>query len=88
MYKFVSLKFTYDISAWQLERQKEREETTEETAQLDKAWTDVWSGLIVTLKPPPSNNIMGEYDKAVKSLIFEAKAKPTDRLKTDEELAK
>ena len=70
-----------------MERQKQREETTEETAQLDKDWTAVHGILIHKLKPVATAK-KDDYDKAVSSLIFEAKAKPTNRLKTDEELAK
>ena len=71
-----------------MERQKQKEETTEETDKLDKDWTAVHSILIHQLKPVATNVKKDDYDKAVKSLIFETKAKPTDRLKTDEELAK
>jgi nucleolar protein 14 len=72
----------------QMERQKQKEETTEETTQLDKDWTAVHGILIHQLKPVAGTVKKDDYDKAVKSLIFDAKAKPTDRLKTDEELAK
>ncbi|KAL5261013.1 hypothetical protein ACHWQZ_G006908 [Mnemiopsis leidyi] len=71
-----------------LERQKQKEEATEETTQLDDDWTSIHGLLMPHLRPVVNTKKKDDYDIAVKSLIFEAKAKPTDRLKTDEELAK
>ena len=73
---------------FQLERQKQKEEATEETTQLDDDWTSIHGLLMPHLRPVVNTKKKDDYDIAVKSLIFEAKAKPTDRLKTDEELAK
>ena len=65
-----------------------KEEANEDTAQLDKDWTAIHSLLVPKLKPIVNNAPRDTYDRDVKSLMFEAKAQPTDRLKGDEELAK
>ena len=70
-----------------MERQKLKEEATEETAELDKDWGAL-KGIMSTKIKPLGRKIVDDYDSSVKELIFEAKAKPTDRLKTDEEIAK
>ncbi|XP_067656248.1 nucleolar protein 14-like [Haliotis asinina] len=70
------------------DRQSEREKTAELTEKLDEQWEDVaqlvrgWTG---KKEKQPGND---DYDIAVRELKFEIKGKATDRLKTEEELAK
>ena len=59
----------------------------EETTGLDNDWKEL-QGILVHNMPPAPTKAKDDYDVAVRELIFETKAKPTDRLKTEEELAK
>ncbi|XP_046571254.1 nucleolar protein 14-like [Haliotis rubra] len=72
------------------DRQSEREKTVELTEELDEQWKDVAQllrGMTTgkTEKQPAKND---DYDITVRELKFEIKGKATDRLKTEEELAK
>merc|ERR1712168_941721 len=72
------------------ERRKTKELAFELTQRLDKEWKDIH--LLLTKqsnesKPAPKEK-QDDYDKIVKELVFEAKGKPTERLKSAEEIAK
>jgi len=69
------------------ERQKDKEESTEVTDLLDKDWTALQALMGPSLHPSRQTE-RDDYDTTVKELVFEAKAKPTDRMKSEEELAK
>ncbi|KAK6185807.1 hypothetical protein SNE40_007956 [Patella caerulea] len=81
------------------ERQSEKNERLEMTEQVDKEYKEVMDLLCGLSRPPKSSDKKGEkeaavttkvddYDIAVRTLQFEAKGKASDRLKTDEEIAK
>ncbi|KGL75833.1 Nucleolar protein 14, partial [Tinamus guttatus] len=75
------------------ERQTQRESALELTEKLDNDWKEIQTLLVRKTpksekkdkeeKPKPD-----EYDMIVRELGFEMKAKPSDRMKTEEELAK
>ncbi|XP_070613104.1 nucleolar protein 14 [Erythrolamprus reginae] len=74
------------------ERQAQRENTLELTEKLNNDWKDIQALLLqrtsksqsqVQEKPKPD-----EYDVLVRELGFEMKTQPSDRMKTEEELAK
>ncbi|XP_071170324.1 nucleolar protein 14-like isoform X2 [Mytilus edulis] len=72
------------------ERQMEKEKSLQLTQQLDDDWKSLRFLMASgrnkeddTVKPKKD-----DYDIAVRELQFEMKSKPTDRLKTEEELAK
>ncbi|XP_071827563.1 nucleolar protein 14-like isoform X2 [Apostichopus japonicus] len=72
------------------ERQKEKEDIEDMTDELDKNFRDV-SHLLAGLKgksDAKSSLKSDDYDIMVKELMFESKAKATDRLKTPEEEAR
>ena len=72
------------------ERQIVKEEAFEITQKLDNELKDI-QGLLIkwdNSKPAVREEKPDDYDKNVKSLMFEAKATPTNRLKTEEEIAK
>lgn len=72
------------------ERQKEKEDMLDMTDELDKDFKDV-SHLLAGFKNKSISDApqqSDDYDIMVKELIFEAKAKATDRLKTPEEQAR
>ncbi|NWV96408.1 NOP14 protein, partial [Machaerirhynchus nigripectus] len=76
------------------ERQTRRENTLELTEKLDKDWKEIQT--LIAHKTPKSEKKdkevekpkPDEYDMIVRELGFEMKAKPSERLKTEEELAK
>ncbi|XP_009070648.1 PREDICTED: nucleolar protein 14 [Acanthisitta chloris] len=76
------------------ERQTQRESALELTAKLDKDWKEIQS--LIVCKTPKSEKKdkevekpkPDEYDMIVRELGFEMKAKPSERMKTEEELAK
>ncbi|NXC82811.1 NOP14 protein, partial [Cercotrichas coryphoeus] len=76
------------------ERQTRRESALELTEKLDKDWKEIQA--LIARKPPKSERKdkeeekpkPDEYDMIVRELGFEMKAKPSERLKTEEELAK
>ncbi|XP_009908384.1 nucleolar protein 14 [Dryobates pubescens] len=76
------------------ERQSRRESALELTEKLDKDWKEIQT--LMAHKPPKSERKdkevekpkPDEYDMIVRELGFEMKAKPSERMKTEEELAK
>ncbi|NWV76033.1 NOP14 protein, partial [Dasyornis broadbenti] len=76
------------------ERQTQRESALELTEKLDKDWKEIQT--LIARKTPKSERKdkevekpkPDEYDMIVRELGFEMKAKPSERLKTEEELAK
>ncbi|XP_064007653.1 nucleolar protein 14 isoform X2 [Pogoniulus pusillus] len=76
------------------ERQSRRESALELTEKLDKDWKEIQT--LMARKPPKSERKdkevekpkPDEYDIIVRELGFEMKAKPSERMKTEEELAK
>lgn len=72
------------------EKQKEREEFIQMTQKVDEEWKELRAlmggGKKSTDDTPPSKTV-DDYDVTVRELQFEIKAKASDRLKTDEELA-
>ncbi|NWR27892.1 NOP14 protein, partial [Tachuris rubrigastra] len=76
------------------ERQTRRESALELTEKLDKDWKEIQT--LMARKPPKSERKdkeiekpkPDEYDMIVRELGFEMKAKPSERMKTEEELAK
>ncbi|XP_027498705.1 nucleolar protein 14 [Corapipo altera] len=76
------------------ERQTRRESTLELTEKLDNDWKEIQT--LMAHKPPKSERKdkevekpkPDEYDMIVRELGFEMKAKPSERMKTEEELAK
>ncbi|NWJ09414.1 NOP14 protein, partial [Crypturellus undulatus] len=75
------------------ERQTQRESALELTEKLDNDWKEIQS--LMVRKTPKSEKKdkeekpkPDEYDMIVRELGFEMKAKPSDRMKTEEELAK
>ncbi|NWV62404.1 NOP14 protein, partial [Malurus elegans] len=76
------------------ERQSRRESALELTEKLDKDWKEIQT--LMARKTPKSEKKdkevekpkPDEYDMIVRELGFEMKAKPSERLKTEEELAK
>ncbi|XP_043918855.1 nucleolar protein 14 isoform X1 [Protopterus annectens] len=76
------------------ERQTQREKATELTLKLDNDWKEI-QALLAHKTPKSERNNKEEakskqedYDIIVRELGFEMKAKPSDRLKTEQELAK
>ncbi|XP_045429957.1 nucleolar protein 14 isoform X2 [Pipistrellus kuhlii] len=74
------------------ERQAQREDALELTEKLDRDWREI-QGLLAR-RPPQAQSRAQEkpqpdaYDRAVRELGFEMKAQPSERMKTEEELAK
>ncbi|NXJ06730.1 NOP14 protein, partial [Odontophorus gujanensis] len=76
------------------ERQSRRESALELTEKLDNDWKEIQT--LMARKPPKSERKdeevekpkPDEYDMIVRELGFEMKAKPSERMKTEEELAK
>ncbi|NXV81750.1 NOP14 protein, partial [Atlantisia rogersi] len=76
------------------ERQTRRENALELTEKLDKDWKEIQT--LIVHKTPKSEKKdkevekpkPDEYDMIVRELGFEMKAKPSERMKTEEELAK
>ncbi|XP_025968534.1 nucleolar protein 14 isoform X2 [Dromaius novaehollandiae] len=75
------------------ERQTRRESALELTEKLDNDWKEIQ--MLIARKTPKSEKKdkeekpkPDEYDMIVRELGFEMKAKPSDRMKTEEELAK
>lgn len=74
----------------QHERQSEREATDEMTEKVDAEWSNVRSLLSAFVKSDAEegrNKSVDDYDVVVRELKFDIRAKPTDRLKTPEEIA-
>lgn len=75
------------------ERQKEREETDDLTDKLDAEYKDVLDVLAASKNPkksdvPPAKLPDSAYDILVRELRFDPRAKPTDKLKTPDEIAR
>lgn len=73
------------------ERQAEKEKTRELTEKLDAEWKDVMKLMSGSDKRGPEDNFPSkadDFDIAVRELKFEMKGKATDKLKSEEELAK
>ncbi|XP_008946378.1 PREDICTED: nucleolar protein 14 [Merops nubicus] len=76
------------------ERQTRRESALELTEKLDNEWKEIQT--LIARKTPKSERKdketekpkPDEYDMIVRELGFEMKAKPSERMKTEEELAK
>ncbi|NWI52430.1 NOP14 protein, partial [Calyptomena viridis] len=76
------------------ERQTRRESALELTEKLDNDWKEIQT--LIVCKTPKSEKKdkevekpkPDEYDMIVRELGFEMKAKPSERMKTEEELAK
>ncbi|KAM6428917.1 nucleolar protein 14 [Rhynochetos jubatus] len=76
------------------ERQSRRESALELTEKLDNDWKEIQT--LIARKTPKSEKKdkeiekpkPDEYDMIVRELGFEMKAKPSERMKTEEELAK
>lgn len=73
-----------------MEKLRENEEMFEKTKQLDNNWKDLLS-IVNKMKKtnddedkPPAD----DFDKLVNSMIFEPRGVPTEKLKTEEEVAK
>ncbi|KRT80247.1 hypothetical protein AMK59_8628 [Oryctes borbonicus] len=72
------------------EKQKLKEETLELTEKLDSEWKD----LLPLVNKSKSKNVVPEnekaddYDKVMRQLKFEARGTPSDRLKTEDEIAR
>ncbi|CAH2299683.1 nucleolar 14 [Pelobates cultripes] len=75
------------------ERQNQKEKTLELTEKLDSDWRKI-QALLAHKTPKSERNAEvekpkpDEYDKIVRELGFEMKAQPSERLKSEEELAK
>ncbi|KAI4460556.1 nop14 [Holotrichia oblita] len=72
------------------EKQKLKEETLELTEKLDSDWKDLLPLVNKTKSSKATAEIekADEYDKTVKQLKFEARGTPSDRLKSEDEIAK
>ncbi|KAG8508660.1 Nucleolar protein 14, partial [Galemys pyrenaicus] len=75
------------------ERQAQREDALELTEKLDQDWKEIQA--LVARKPPKAERRDKQekakpdaYDMMVRELGFEMKAQPSNRMKTEEELAK
>ncbi|KAL9983530.1 hypothetical protein ACROYT_G005716 [Oculina patagonica] len=72
------------------ERQMAKEETVTLTDKLDKDWKNIQN--LVSQRGPHSEETStskaDDYDVAVRQLAFEIKGKATDRLKSEQEIAK
>ncbi|KAM4709591.1 nucleolar protein 14 [Discoglossus pictus] len=75
------------------ERQSQKEKSLELTEKLDSDWRTI-QGLLAHKAPKSERKTEeekpkpDEYDKIVRELVFEMKAQPSDRMKSEEELAK
>eukprot|EP00794_Sanderia_malayensis_P005526 gene5526-6211_t len=69
-----------------MERQQAQEEAFQLTQNLDSTWKSVYQ-LLPKIDHRKSKE-PDDYDVLVRELFYETKAKPTKRLKTEEELAK
>ncbi|XP_023701640.1 nucleolar protein 14 [Cryptotermes secundus] len=73
------------------EKQRAREQTIELTEKLDTEWKDLLP--IVSSSKTSASNVVDDnekpdsYDTVMRQLKFEARGKPSDRLKSEEELA-
>ena len=73
------------------ERQKTKQLSFELTQKLDTEWKQIHPMLTKRSDKNSTNTVkekQDDYDKIVNELLFEAKGKPTERLKSVEEIAK
>ncbi|XP_065342235.1 nucleolar protein 14 isoform X2 [Cloeon dipterum] len=74
------------------EKKMQNEKTAELTEKLDADWKDLEAIIYQSKRLKHNENEekpqIDDYDKTVRALVFEAKGVPTDRLKSEEELAK
>jgi len=71
------------------ERQQTQEQAFELTQQLDTQWNEVRSLLVKRDDRKSSGKKeVDDYDRTVNELIFEAKGQPSERMKSEEQLAK
>ncbi|ELT93562.1 hypothetical protein CAPTEDRAFT_227046 [Capitella teleta] len=74
------------------EKQHEKELTAQMTEKLNQEWRESGMQLIAGMKKHKDLTNEGgkkdDFDIAVRELMFDMKAKPTDRMKSDDELAK
>lgn len=72
------------------EKQKLKEETLELTEKLDTEWKDLLPlvNKAKSLNDLADNVKADEYDKVMRQLKFEARGTPSDRLKSEDEIAK
>ncbi|XP_069832494.1 nucleolar protein 14 [Dendropsophus ebraccatus] len=75
------------------ERQSQREKALELTEKLDSDWKAI-QGLLAHKVPKSERKVEPEkpkpddYDMTVRQLVFDMKAKPSDKMKSEEEIAK
>lgn len=82
----------HDSKKRKAEQQREKEKQVDETEKLDTDWKDL-QPLMAAFKrkpddPPPVKTPVDDYDRAVRELKFESRGKPSDRLKSQEEIMK
>lgn len=73
------------------EKQKAKEATLELTEKLDEEWKDLMPLLNKSKKGDEDNEVkpkVDDYDKVMRELRFEARGTVSDRLKTEDEVAK
>ncbi|KAF5290007.1 hypothetical protein FQR65_LT11673 [Abscondita terminalis] len=74
------------------EKQKAKERTLELTEKLDEEWKDLIPLVNQSVKKMEEKvqdkSEIDEYDKVMRELRFEARGQPTDRLKSEDEIAK
>lgn len=72
------------------EKQKTKEKTLELTEKLDSDWKDLIPIVNKSVRQPneSSKTEVDDYDKVMRELRFEARGQPSDRLKTEDEIAK
>ncbi|XP_066139571.1 nucleolar protein 14 homolog [Euwallacea fornicatus] len=74
------------------EKQKIKEATLELTEKLDTEWKDLVQLVSKSKKTDSTNNLekpkLDDYDKVMRELRFEAKGTVSDKLKTEDEIAK
>ncbi|XP_024936270.1 nucleolar protein 14 homolog isoform X2 [Cephus cinctus] len=73
------------------EKQKIREQTIDLTEKLDSEWKDLLPLVAASKKTAQDSEEKSkadDYDIAMRELKFEARGNPTDRLKSEEEIAK
>ncbi|KAK4875209.1 hypothetical protein RN001_011631 [Aquatica leii] len=74
------------------EKQKNKEQTLELTEKLDEEWKDLIPLVNRSVKTAEDRvqevSEVDDYDKVMRELRFEARGQPTDRLKSEDEIAK
>ncbi|KAJ3643381.1 hypothetical protein Zmor_026095 [Zophobas morio] len=70
------------------EKQKVKEATLELTEKLDTEWKDLLPLVSKTQKKEEEKMTVDDYDKVMRELKFEARGTVSDRLKTEDEIAR